>query len=64
MSDCGFNIALLRSVVKLVETQLYMSRAIFFSYLLTTFIDCYVNLFFFLYPFQILQARKTLVGYF
>ena len=22
MSDCGFNIALLRSVVKLVETQL------------------------------------------
>ena len=36
MSDCGFNIALLRSVVKLVETQLYVS--IFFSYLLTTFI--------------------------
>ena len=62
MSDCGFNIALLTNVVKLVETQLYVS--IFFSYLLTTFIDCYVNLFFLLlYPFQVLQARKTLVGY-
>ena len=29
MSDCGFNIALLRSVVKLVETQLYMSLYFF-----------------------------------
>ena len=46
MSDCGFNIALLRNVVKLVETQ-YIYVSIFFSYLLTTFIDCYVNLFFF-----------------
>ena len=31
MSDCGFNIALLRNVVKLVETQLYMSQYFFLT---------------------------------
>ena len=60
MSDCGFNIALLRNVVKLVESRdaiIYVS--IFFSYLLTTFIDCYVNLFFFLYPFQVSPSKEN-----
>ena len=60
MSDCGFNIALLRNVVKLVETQLYMSQY-FFSYLLTTFIDCYaVNLFFFFILFRFSKQGKRL----
>ena len=62
MSDCGFNIALLRNVVKLVETQLNMSQY-FFLTCLRPFLDCSVIRFFFLYPFQVLQARKTLVGY-